>query len=71
MKVKVIFYILTDALGHKSWDCVKDYSDSICIGGTGKDGAYHQYDSYEGYHGYAWATERGMTLECIEKEIEI
>lgn len=71
MKVKVIFYVLTDVHGEKTWDCVKDYSDSICFGGYDKDGKYQQYDSYEGYHSYDWAEKHGFKVECIEKEVDI
>lgn len=71
LKVKVIIYVLTDAQGNISHSVIGDYTNSICVGGIGSDGKHHQYDSYEGYHCYEWANERGMSLDCYEKEIEL
>jgi hypothetical protein len=71
MKIKVYFYTLTDALGKKSWDCVSDLSNNICVGGYDVDGIYHQYDSYEGCHSYEWAKYHGFKMEMIEKKIDI
>jgi len=71
MKVKVIFYVVKDARGNKSWDCASDYASTVTLYGEDKDGKFQQYDSYEGYHAYPWAEKHGFTLECIEKEVEL
>jgi hypothetical protein len=71
IKVKVIINILEDAKGNISTCVIGDYSDSICVGGIGKDGNYHQYDSYEGIHAYGWAEKLGMKMTCQESMIDI
>lgn len=63
MSVNVIIYALTDTLGHVSTSVIGDYSSSICFGGIGNDGKYHQYDGYEGIHSYAWAEKLGMRVD--------
>ena len=67
--VKVIIYTLTDVDGDVTTSVVGDYGDSICFGGKGNDGQYHQCDSYEGIHSYGWAEKLGMRVDCYEKEI--
>ena len=69
--VKVIIYTLTDVNGDISTSVIQDYSNSICFGGIGNDGTYHQYDSYEGIHSYSWAEKLGMQVNCYEKTIEL
>lgn len=67
---EIWIYRLIDAKGDKCYTVVDDPSDSGCIGGYDVDGKYHQYDSYELYHAYEWAEERGMTLSCVNIEID-
>lgn len=31
-----------------------DCADNLCIGATGIDDKYYQYDSYEGYHSHGY-----------------
>jgi hypothetical protein len=69
--IKVIIYVLTDTQGNKSHYAINDYTQSICVGGIGQDGKYHQYDSYEGIHAYGWAEKLGMKLDCYERAVDV
>jgi hypothetical protein len=71
IKVTVIIYTLTDAYGDVTTKVVGDYGDTVNFGGIGKDGEWHGYDAYEGIHAYGWAEERGMKVDCFEKEITL
>jgi len=52
-----------------------DCSDNLCIGGTGKDGKYYQYDSYEGWHAASFFavdyTKHGLSINCYKAEVEM
>ena len=37
---------------------LNDCADKLCIGATGTDGKYYQYDSYEGYYSHSWFEEK-------------
>ena len=37
---------------------INDPADNLCIGATGRDGKYWQFDSYEAYHAANWFTEK-------------
>jgi hypothetical protein len=48
-------------------------SDTICIGGYGKDGKFYQYDSYEAYHSHAYFEQNfdqhGLYTDCVKVRI--
>lgn len=47
-------------------------SDSLCIGATGADGKYHQFDSYEGYYAADhFAKHPEWKLEIRSYQVEI
>lgn len=49
-----------------------DSSDNLCIGATGADGKYHQFDSYEGYHAASYfAANPEWKLEIRSYQVEI
>ena len=53
---------------------VADPSDTLTMGGTGKDGAYHQYDSYEAYYCHHFFEKdfdkHGLWSDCKEYKID-
>lgn len=52
-----------------------DCSDKICIGATGKDGRYYQYDSYEAYYAEDYFKKdfdkHGLTFRMFKAIVEI
>lgn len=70
MEATIYFYVLTDYRGNKNWVVVKEYGDSVCIGGYGKDDRYQQFES-ETWHIYEWASQHGMLVECVGQTVTI
>ena len=49
-----------------------DSSDNLCIGATGADGEYHQFDSYEGYYAADhFAAHPDWKLEIRSYQVDI
>lgn len=52
---------------------LNDCSDNLCIGATGVDDKYYQYDSYEGYHSHGWFEEKYEQhgLRVVSKKVKV
>lgn len=59
-----VYTLINPQSGEQAFATVNEPSDNICIGVTGLDGKYHQYDSYEAYHMHAWACAKGLVSMC-------